>query len=59
MGRKPNGKKEYKFKMPFYCKDCGKCKTDSEADENLKVVHNTGYTHDILCKKQNKIVYGL
>lgn len=51
MGRKPKIKKEHKLKMPFYCEDCGKCKTASEANENLKIVHNTGWTHDILCKK--------
>ena len=59
MGRKPKIKKEHKLEMPFYCDDYGKCKTASEANENLKIVHNMGWTHDILCKRQNLIVYGL
>lgn len=59
MGRKPNLKKEYKFVMPFYCKECGKCETDSEADANLKIIHNTGYTRDVYCEKREQVVYGV
>lgn len=43
--------------MPFYCKECGKCKSDSEADENLKIVNNTGWTRDIYCRKLLQIVH--
>ncbi|MCD8025071.1 MAG: hypothetical protein LUE64_06005 [Candidatus Gastranaerophilales bacterium] len=59
MGRKPNPKKEYKLEMPFYCKECGKCKTDSEAYNELKIIHNTGYTCDVYCKKREQTVYGV
>lgn len=45
--------------MPFYCKECGKCKEDKEAYDNLKVVNNTGWTHDIKCLKLKQIVYRL
>lgn len=59
MGRKPKQEEKRVFEMPFYCKDCGMCKTDQESDENLKIVHNTGWTHDIFCKKKGHVVYGL
>lgn len=60
MGRKKQEKPiEPEHEMPFYCKECGKCKEDKEVYDNLKVVNNTGWTHDIKCLKLDKIVYGL
>lgn len=51
--------KSYKYEMPFYCKECGKCETDEEANNNLKIKNNTGYTRDIYCIKRKQTVYGL
>ena len=59
MNRKKKNLEKYNTGMPFYCKACGKCKTDEEADEYLKIVNNTGWTKDIYCRKRDKIVYGI
>lgn len=45
--------------IPHYCIACGKCKKFKEIDENLKVIRNTGWTHDIYCKKLEETVYGM
>ena len=45
------------FSLPEYC--CGKCKNFAESRKNLKIVNNTGYTHNLLCTKLNKVVWGL
>lgn len=50
---------DYSKTMPFYCEECGKCKDYTETDKNLKVIHNTGWTHDIFCQKLNKTVFGI
>ena len=57
MSRKRNNYEKYNIEMPLYCKECGKCKSDSEADENLKIVNNTGWTRDIYCRKLLQIVH--
>lgn len=51
---KPSNEYDYSKTMSFYCKECGKCKDSIETDKNLKVTHNTGWTHDIFCQKLNK-----
>lgn len=56
---KPSNEYDYSKTMPFYCKECGKCKDYIETDKNLKVTHNTGWTHDIFCQKLNKTVFGI
>lgn len=43
--------------IPFYCKECGKCETAKETEDNLRIKNNTGWTHDIYCMKQKQIVY--
>jgi predicted nucleic acid-binding Zn ribbon protein len=43
--------------IPFYCKECGKCGTEKEVENNLRIKNNTGWTHDIYCMKQKQIVY--
>lgn len=56
MNKKRKSSEKYNIEMPFYCKECGKCKTDLEADENLKIVNNTGWTRNIYCIKLKQIV---
>ena len=40
-------------------KNYEKYNIDSEADENLKIVNNMGWTRDIYCRKRDKIVHGI
>lgn len=49
--------KEKGLEKPTYCKGCNKCKTGTTVLKNLKVVRNTGWTHDIYCEKLKCIVY--
>jgi len=51
--------KDKNIEMPFYCKVCGKCKTDEGTHRNLKIKNNTGYTHDIYCLVKQQYVYGV
>ncbi len=54
-------KKEQNLDIPHYCKNCGRCKdkTPMEVYKTLKVVRNTGWTHDIYCEELKRIVYGM
>lgn len=52
-------KKAKVVKIPFYCKECGKCRTSKEVEDNLKIKNWTGWTHDIYCLKRSEIVYGM
>lgn len=52
-------KKDIVLEKPHYCQKCGKCRKTTTVYENLKVVRNTGWTHDIYCEKLKRIVYGM
>lgn len=52
-------KSKEKLEKPHYCQKCRKCRKTTTAYENLKVVRNTGWTHDIYCEKLKRIVYGM
>lgn len=52
-------KSKEKLEKPHYCKECGQCRQTTTVYKNLKVVRNTGWTHDIYCEKLERIVYGM
>ena len=47
------------LEKPEYCKKCKQYRKATTAYKNLKVVKNTGWTHDIYCEKLKRIVYGM
>ena len=54
-----NMKSKTELEKPGYCKDCKQCRNTKTVYKNLKVVRNTGWTHDIYCEKLKTIVYGM
>lgn len=52
-------KSKTELEKPGYCKDCKQCRNTKTVYKNLKVVRNTGWTHDIYCEKLKTIVYGM